>query len=187
MKKGLFVGSFNPITLAHERIANDLMETLDYLYYLPVNSKKVDLVAIPDRINMINLIINKNQSVLNILKYSKDGLFNINILNKLNLDITHIIMGSDLFFKFNTFKNYQEILDKYYLIVIKRELNRDINEYLDKYYLKYKDKIIFIDKEYDGSSTKALENLKKKENKYLNKKVLDYIIKNNLYNITKSA
>ena len=182
MKNSLFVGSFNPITLAHEEIANNLTreKIVDYLYYLPVNSSKTDLISIDSRIEMINLIKTKNQDVLNIYNYSKDGLFNYNALEHINLNITHIVLGSDLFFKFNTFKNYKDILNKYYLIVI----NRDNNtlEYINNNYNKYLDKIIYIDKTYKASSKIAKELLKtNSKNIYLNKKILDYIKKNNLY------
>ncbi|MBR3660729.1 MAG: nicotinate-nicotinamide nucleotide adenylyltransferase [Bacilli bacterium] len=182
IKKGLFVGSFNPITLAHESIASELLKEkiLDYIYFLPVNSKKQDLISIDKRIDMINIITKENQSVLNIYNYSKEGLFNIEILQKIKLGITHIIMGSDLFLKFNKFKNYQEILTNYYLIIINR--GTDINEYIKKNYQDYQDKIIIIDKTYIGSSKLAKDNLKESYNKYLNDKVLDYIKRNNLYN-----
>ena len=180
MKKGLFVGSFNPVTLAHEKIADDLMQILDYLYYLPVNSKKLDLVRIDDRINMISKVLKENQSVLNIYDYSKSGLFDIDILSKINLGITHIVMGSDLFLKFNTFKDYRDILNKYYLIIINR--GEEINEYIEDNYQDYKNKIIVINKIYKGSSRLAKEELKINQNNYLNTKVLDYIKKNNLYN-----
>ena len=182
MKKGLFVGSFNPITLAHESIANELLKEniLDYLYFLPVNSNKTDLISIENRIEIIKRITKENQSVLNIYDYSKNGLFNIDILLKIELDITHIIMGSDLFLRFSKFKNYQDILTKYYLIVINRGL--DIHEYIEENYREYKDKIIIVDKLYAGSSKLAKDDLKENHNRYLNTKVLDYIKMNNLYN-----
>ena len=182
MKKSLFVGSFNPITIAHEKISKELIENkiVDYLYFLPVNSNKTDLINIDNRIEMINLIKSEKEEVLNIYNYSKDGFFNYDVLEKINLNITHIILGSDLFLKFKTFNNYLDILNKYYLIVINREF--DTNKYIEKEYKDYKDKIIVINKQYDGSSKKAKELLKNKDNNiYLNNKVLDYINKNNLY------
>jgi len=177
----LFVGSFNPITTSHELIAKDLLNNkiIDYLYFIPVNSNKNDLVSIEDRIKMIKLIINKKEEVLNIYDFTKDGLFNYDVLNKINnkYNITHIVMGGDLFYKFKTFKNNNIILNNYKLIIIKRD--NEIEEYLNKY---YKDNnIILITKTYDGSSKLAKENINK-DNNYLNKKVLDYIKENKLYN-----
>ena len=128
---------------------------------------------------MINLIKNKKQEVLNIYNYSKNGLFNFDVLKKINLNITHIIVGSDLFFKFNQFNNYKDILDNYYIIVINRDKN--ILEYINNNYKEYLNKIIFVNKTYNGSSKKAKELLKSNNNIYLNDKVLDYIKNNNLY------
>ena len=183
MKKGLFVGSFNPITLAHENIAIDLLNNniLDFIYFLPVNSSKVDLISIDERINMINLIKNNKEDVLNIYNYSTDGLFNFDILNKINEkeNITHIIMGSDLFLNFNKFKKYKEILNNYKLIIIER--NNNIEKYIDNNYNEYKDNFIIINKEYKGSSFIAKKELLENKNNYLNNKILKFIKDNKLY------
>ena len=85
-------------------------------------------------------------------------------------------MGSDLFLKFNIFLNYQDILNKYYLIVIKRN-NFDLNNYVLTNYNNYLNKIIIINKEYLWSST-----ISRKELVNLDKEVLAYIKENNLYN-----
>lgn len=181
MNKCLFVGSFNPITIAHELIAKDLLKNkiVDYLYFLPVNSKKNDLKDIDIRIEMIKLIKNKKEDVLNIYNYSNTGLFNYDVLKKINLNITHIVLGSDLFLNFKNFKNYKEILKEYYIIVINRD--SDIRDYIKDNYKEYLDKIIIINKRYIGSSKKAKELLGSKNNIYLNSKVLDYINNNKLY------
>ena len=88
-------------------------------------------------------------------------------------------MGSDLFLKFYTFTNYEDILKKYSLIIINRGNN--LEKELEKYE-NYRDKIIIINKTYPGSSTESRNSLKETKNIYLDNKVLDYIKKNNLYN-----
>lgn len=185
MKNCLFVGSFNPITKDHLKIAKDLLNTnlIDYLYFLPVNSKKDNLVSIENRLKMINLVIDNKMESINIYNYNQDGLFNFLILEKINIDkkITHLVMGSDLFFKFSTFYRYEDILKKYNLIIIKRD-NLEIENLIQEKYFKFKNKIQIVKQIYPGSSTKARENLNKEENNYLDLKVLDYIRKNNLYN-----
>lgn len=179
MKICLYVGSFDPITNSHLNIVLDLLKEkeIDFAYFLPVNSKK-QTTSITNRINMLNLALKNNPKtkVLNILNYIDDGLFNYKILEKLDLNITHILMGSDLFLKFNSFLNYQDILNKYYLIVIKRN-NFDLNNYVLNNYNNYLNKIIIINKEYIGSST-----ISRKELVNLDKEVLAYIKENNLYN-----
>ncbi len=183
MKNSLFVGSFNPITVAHENISRDLIykKIVDQVYFLPVNSQKKDLASINDRINMINLLKVKNKAVLNIYDFEKNGLFNYDVLKKIasKYNITYIIMGSDLFLNFHTFNNYKKILDKYFIIIINRM--EDISNYIETNYSDYTDKIIIIRKRYDGASSLAKENLNY-NNKYLEKEVLDYIKNNNLYN-----
>lgn len=175
MKNSLFVGSFNPITNAHYNIANYLLneKIVDYVYFLPVNSSKKN-VSLQDRINMINLVINKNMKVLNILDYNTCGYFNYDTLIKID-NIKYIIMGADLFLKFNIFDSYLDILKKYYLIIIKRD-KFDLLNYVKNNYQEYLDRIIVIDKEYPGSST-----ISRKTFLNLDKKVLDYIKLNNLY------
>lgn len=180
MKKCLFVGSFNPITNSHLEITLDLLKEkiIDYIYFLPVNSKKDNLETINNRIDMINLVLDNNMEVLNIYNYKEDGLFNYFVLEKIKDDknITHILMGSDLFLKFHTFYKYENILKNYNLIIIKRD-DIKIEKLIQEKYHNYKNKIIIINNIYPGSSTKAREELK-----YLDLKVLDYINKNNLYN-----
>lgn len=183
MKIGLYVGSFNPITLAHENIAKDLLDNniLDFLYFIPVNSDKTNLLQIEKRIDLISLIKNNKEEILNIYKYSENGLFNYSILNKIQSDknITHLIMGSDLFLKFNTFENYKKILNEYKIIIVNR--NNKIQKYARDNYNNYIDKIIIIDKKYPGSSILARKNLLLNKNNYLNDKVFDYIRENILY------
>ena len=89
-------------------------------------------------------------------------------------------MGSDLFLNLKNFLDYEYILKTFTLIIVKR-LDFDIETYIEKEFKEYKDKLIIINKEYNGSSSLAKLALKEKENKYLNKEVLEYIKENNLY------
>ena len=185
MKNALFVGSFNPVTKSHIKIASDLLKNkvLDYIYFIPVNSKKINLVKIDHRITMLDLVIKNNMEVLDIYNYSENGMFNYRVLDYLNekFKITHLILGSDLLLKFKTFTEYEHILKNYYLIIIKRD-DFKISMYLEMKFKNYLDRFIIIDKDYFASSTKARNSLNEKNNKYLEKKVLDYIKKFNLYN-----
>lgn len=178
MKKCLYVGSFNPPTNAHIGIANYLLKQkiIDYLYFLPVNSSKTNLISLDKRINMLNLVKNKQEDVLNILNYQEKGFFNYDVLTKINLNITYLVMGSDLLLHFNTFLNYLDILNNYILIIIKRD-NFDINSYLQNDYSNYLDRFIIIEKQFKGSSTDSRKSLNN-----IPKEVLVYIKNNNLYN-----
>ena len=187
MKNCLYVGSFNPPTTIHLKITKDLLDlkVIDYLYFLPVNSKvkAKELVSIESRINMLNLIKIKNQEVLNIYTFNNLGFFNYLILENIKkaYQINYLLMGSDLFLKLDTFLEYENILKNYYLIVIQRDKN-NLEAIISLKYSFYKNKIIIIKKEYSGSSTKSREGLASGKSLYLDDKVLDYIKKNNLYN-----
>lgn len=185
MKNCLFVGSFNPITKTHLEIAKDLLNDniIDYIYFLPVNSKKTNLVSINNRINMINLTIQSKMQVLNIYNFQQEGLFNYLILEKIKKlhNITHLVMGSDLFLNLETFYKYEEILKNYNLIIIKRD-NIDIVNLISNKYKLYSSKIKIINKDYLGSSTLARTELKFNKNDNLDLKVFNYIKENNLYN-----
>ncbi len=180
MKICLYVGSFNPVTKAHLKIASDLLENkiIDFLYFLPVNSQKSNLIPIKLRIDMLNLVTNSKEKTLNVYNYSQTGFFNYDVLTKINKQITHLVLGSDLFLKFNNFSNYQEILKNYNLIIIKRD-NINLENIINKYYLSFKDKMTIIKKNYQGSSTLARNTLNED---YLSKEVLAYIKENSLYN-----
>ena len=56
--KSLYVGSFNPVTKAHINICKYLLSYTDYIYLIPVNSNKTNLVSIDKRIDMLNLVKN---------------------------------------------------------------------------------------------------------------------------------
>ncbi len=185
MKKCLFVGSFNPVTIAHIEISKYLLKEniIDYLYFLPVNSKKTNLVNIEKRIEMLNLVNPKDTKILNIYEFQKEGTFNTTILKKITkkYKINYLVMGQDLLLKLENFVNYKTILKNYYLIIIKR-LNEKIEPIIKEKFLKYQDKFIIINKRYHESSTLARSKISFKNNKYISKEILDYIKENNLYN-----
>ena len=179
--KSLYVGSFNPVTKAHINICKYLLEKyINYIYLIPVNSNKTNLVSIDKRIEMLNLVKKSRMGVLNIYDYSKDGLFNYYVLEKIRKikKIDSIIIGADLLLRLKTFVEYQEILKNYTIIVIPRN-DIDVFKVIDSYYQEYKSSFIVIDKSFLGSSTLARSTL---DTSYLELKVLDYIKENNLYN-----
>lgn len=96
-------------------------------------------------------------------KYQKDNIF--------------FVMGSDNFKKMPTWKNYEDLIKNYNIIVIERERKKIRNE-------NPKNIIEFIpEKLASADSTKIRKMIKNNENtqKYLNPKVYEYIKQNNLY------
>lgn len=96
-------------------------------------------------------------------KYQKDNIF--------------FVMGSDNFRKMPTWKNYEDLIKNYNIIVIERERKKIRNE-------NPKNIIEFIpEKLASADSTIIRKMIKNNENvkEYLNPKVYEYIKKNNLY------
>ena len=98
------------------------------------------------------------------------------IANKYKDAEIYFIMGSDNFKKMPSWKNYEEIIKKYKFIVIERP-NYEETANLENV-ITYK-----IEQPEDMSSTKIRNMLKqgKDTSLYLNKNVIGYIQKHNLY------
>ena len=169
-KIGFFGGCFNPPTIVHIEIANNLIKNkkLDKVIFIPVNDYyiKDDLTLATHRLKMLELAIKdyKNIEVDNIEIKENKKLYAADAIkiienSKYNKDEKFFIMGSDNFNKMPTWKNYDEIKDKYKYIVIER--NSEII-----------------------SATEIRKMFKEKNNKvkeYLTKEVYEYIIKNKIY------
>lgn len=180
---GIFIGSFNPVTLAHIEICELLKNDFEKIVLVPVNSRDKHLVNIRDRINMLTTLTRK----YNYLEIS-DIMKNYSYLNYRIIDLLKkeygaigIIIGSDLLDKLDTFDNYDYLLKNYKFYVITRD--SDVNEIINKKYLKYKNSFVIVDYKNDISSTMAREYIKNNldTKDILNKDVLDYIKKNHLY------
>lgn len=186
MKKGFFIGSFNPPTKFHIEISKYLIKNkyLDKVVYVPINKNKKDLISGYHRLNMLNLAINNTKNIEIYNKFITDNNFNYYMLNILNNNI-YFIIGSDILNIINTFIDYEKILNKHYFIVINRKPYNDL-EIIKNKYLKYQDKFILINKKFDISSTMIRNNIKSltEIESLTDKKVIDYIRKNHLYQNT---
>lgn len=192
----VYGGSLSPITLAHEQIIRSLAETYKVII-IPVGDKykKDELLPSKDRLNMIKCLdFNKNVSISTIEIDSKDILNTyetLNILKKENPnEELKFIIGTDNLIDFPNWDNAREILDEFGLIVIKRD-SLDFNSIINnnQLLLNYVHNIVDIDLNIEtGISSTKLRTLLKKENynmeelsKYINDKVLSYILKNKLF------
>ena len=180
MKLGIYMGSFNPPHLGHERVINYLLENniIDKVLVIPTLNywHKNDLVDIKHRINMLKYLENENIIIDN--KHNK-YIYTLELLHELEKkypkESLYPIIGADNLISFDKWKNYQELLD-YPFIVMNRD-NLDVDKYLKKYPNNH---FIIINNFVNLmiSSSKLRENLDKD---YLNPKVLKYIQKNHLY------
>lgn len=190
MKIGIFGGCFNPPHRMHQNIPLELIESgyLDKVIYVPTGDdyKKIDLISLKDRYNMLKLMIDNNPNLLvepnQNLKYTYQVLDYFKGIYK--EDEIYFICGTDNLKEFDTWKNYQYILVNYKLLVIKRN-NDNLDELLEKY-KEYKDRIIItsIIPEILSSTyirEKIREGNEEEILKYIDKNVYQYIKKKTLY------
>ena len=180
---GIFIGSFNPPTLAHSDIIKIMKKFFDKLVIVPVNSREKHLVDMNRRVEMLELLFH-NDSLIIIDDLMKDySYFNyrvIDLLKKKYGEIT-LIIGSDLLKNLDKFDNYEYLLSNYQFDVITREDDAK-KIVLEKYY-NYFDKFKFIEYHKDISSTKARNLIKEKKDlsNVLDEKVSLYIKEHHLY------
>ena len=174
------MGSFNPPHKGHIKVVNYLLneKLVDKVLIIPTLGywDKVDLANLTDRINMLKFY--ENDNILIDSKHNK-YIYTYELVKVLKEEYPtyelYLIIGADNIIDFCKWKNYKELL-KNKIIVMNRG-NIDINSYIEKL---GKDSFIVInDFPYiDISSTEIRNNL---NSDYLDRKVLNYIKKNNLY------
>ena len=194
MRIGVFIGSFNPIHIIHEKIVKDLAnDELDKVIVIPANEKyhlKNGLEKFEHRLNMLNLVFNSNSIIVSDLEKEEYHFTyqNIEILKKIYpLDELYLIIGADNLIELNTWKNYKYLLDTCGFVVFGRN-DIKIEEYINNTFTNYSNKFIIKEEIENISSTLIRNKLKRKENVelYLNKKIIDYIYQNKLYGVSEN-
>lgn len=181
---GLFIGSFNPPTIAHLKICLKLKKIYQKIVFVPVNSKDKNLIDIKKRIDMLS-IYTHHYSFLEIDDIMNNySYLNYRILNILR-DKYHnvqIIMGSDLLEKLDSFDNYQELLDNYSFTIITRE-GFNPRKIIKERYSDYQNKFNIINFNNNISSSIVRELLKENQDTsmVLDPKIFKYIKENDLY------
>ena len=150
MRIGIFGGSFNPPHKMHFMIASELLEKnyVDKIIYVPTGSKyKYKNNLLPDlcRYEMLK-IMTSNDERLSVSDYElkDDVVYTCDTLayfNKIypNDDIV-FICGADNLSYIDKWKNGYEILEKYKILVIRRD-GEDTSELLERF-KEYKNNII---------------------------------------------
>lgn len=190
MKVGIFGGSFNPPHKMHKNIALNLIENnyLDKVIYVPTGDKynKDSLIDSIHRYNMIKLMIEEYKNLglsdyelKNTLTYTYQTLYYFK--ENFPFDEIYFICGSDNLKEITTWKNYEYILSNFKILVIKRN-NDDLDDILNNI---NSENIVVANIELDNiSSTYIRKNINNKQKilRKIDKKVFEYINKNNLYN-----
>ena len=132
LRIGLFFGSFNPVHIGHLAIANYLVEfgNIDQLWFVvsPHNphKKKENLLHDYDRLEMMQIAI-RNEHRFRVCdvefrlpkpSYTIDTLTHLS--EKYPDHSFSIIMGSDNIVNFHRWKNYDQILKNYGILVYPR-------------------------------------------------------------------
>ena len=186
MKLGIFIGSFNPVHKGHIEIANHIINNnyVDKILLIATGNywNKNDLVSINNRIDMLKFYESDKiiiEEELNNIEYTCDLV--IELQKKYKNDELFLIMGADNIVSFDKWKKYKDLLKLNFIIYKKN--NIDIKYYLNKF--NKTDKYIIIKSSIKNniSSTLIREKINKNESleKYLDKKIIEYIEENNLY------
>ena len=194
MKIGIFGGSFNPIHSGHAIIAHHIISSgaVDRLWLMisPVNPLKVGLeqqVADTDRLRMVEMVTRPLENVeTSAFEFTMPKpSYTIDTLNALQAkfpdDEFYLVTGADNWVIFERWRNSEEILAKYHLLVYPR-LGYDvvIPEEL-------RDRVTLVDAPIiELSSTAVRERLAQglSARYYVPDEVLSYIERKGLYRIS---
>lgn len=188
MKLGIYVGSFNPVHKGHKHVIDYLLEKqyVDKVMIIATGNYwgKINMISIQSRIEMLSLY--KNEKI--IINEELNSLpFTYQILEKLQEqfpnDSLYLIIGADNLPKFHLWKQVENILKHYVLVLQRNEI--DIKSYIQNF--KQKEQFIIVNgfQYLDISSTqirRLIDSGEEKElYKYVDKEIICYIMKNNLY------
>lgn len=187
---GVFSGSFNPIHLGHQKLAEYLIEyqIVDNVWFVvsPCNPLKKQNELLDEYIRLDMLMLSIQHQPL--FKASDVEFcmpipsFSIDTLHVLSTQYTNyqffLIIGSDNALVFDQWKDYQQILNEYSVLVYPRR-GYDFAEVVDK----YPQMQLLSTPFYDISSTQIRDFIaqKKDVSEWLHPSVYQFIIENNLY------
>jgi len=175
MKKiGIFLGNFNPPTVAHFIVANQALNFVDYVWFVPFINDKLAHIE-----QMLSLSIQETKQKRFILHQARISDYSdiFEMLEK-NINIPSceffIIAGMDTFLQMPKWKNAIELDKKYKFIVAKRGEKEETNK---------KEDDILIEGYTTISSEIVRDNIKKNINiKFLvPDSVRKYLKKNKIY------
>lgn len=180
----VYGGSFNPPTIAHEAIIHKLYEVFkpENIVIVPTGnhfSWKTDLIDFRHRFKMMHLLTsNLDYVVLSDIENTPDFLgsyHTLNLLGRAYKDL-YFVVGADHVNTLDQWKDYKALIKTYKFIILTRHAYVLDVELLEKLNVKYE--VLHFDS--DISSSKIRKDLSSNLNS-LDPKVLDYIVKNNLY------
>lgn len=189
MRRGIYVGSFDPVHKGHIALVNYLIlnNYVDMVEIIPTGNywDKLDLIDVKYRIEMLRYYQDKNIQIndkLNSLKYTY--MIMRELSNKYKSDKLYLIIGADNILSFDKWMNVSELFN-YEIIVVPRD-NIDIDKYIYKFDKREKFIIVNGFNEMDISSKMIRKFISNRErdklDKYLDRDIINYIFKYDLYN-----
>lgn len=184
----VFGGTFNPVTIAHEKIVLKIKEEFNpkKVIILPTGDSytwKKDFVSFSHRFEMLKLSFKDELFVVSDLENNEDfkGTYQslLELKRKYNEEI-YFLLGADNLLYINKWINYEKIIKEFKLIVVKRD-NISISKYIRNNFPNEKDNFKIISFNMPLSSSIFRSNPKEKS--LVNKEVYDYIVRNNLYGV----
>lgn len=192
MKIGIFGGCFNPPHNMHKKVAQDLINQgyVDKVVFVPTgnNYNKKELIDIAYRIDMLNLVIDKDTMDVSDISKDMEYQYTFEVLDYFKAKYPgaeiYFICGTDNLNEFEMWRNYEYILRNYKLLVVGRN-HDDIQQILAKY-TEYKESICITEvKQNQISSTHIRTWIKEgkidKSLCYMDAQVIKYIESKGLY------
>ena len=190
MKIAIFGGSFNPVHIMHKQIAQGVIDQgyVDKVIFVPTGNKYKKDYLIEDkyRLKMLEISIRNNEDLKvsdyelgEELKYTYQTLDYFQSQN--SNDEIYFILGMDNLIQLKTWKRFDYLVSAYKFLVVYRDkvdVDNIKNEYKD--YLK---NIIFTNVKPQNISSRQIREIIKTDHysDYVEKEVMDYIVKNKLY------
>lgn len=187
----VFGGSFNPVTIAHEKIVSLILKKYPdaNVIILPVGNSynKPKLVSYNDRLEMLKLVFKDHPQVtISLIEKNKTFDGTIQSLDELSKTYNNLyfVMGTDNLKGLKSWVEYERLIKTYPFIFIERD--KDLISELIKEHPLINPNYLEISFDENVSSTIIRTNVDKYQS-YLKPDVYNYIKKNNLYEVGKNV
>lgn len=192
----IFGGTFNPIHKGHINLCLECNEyfNFDKILLIPTNippHKEVkDLATNKQRLDMCKLAVKDRPLFeVNDIEMRLSGIsYTINTIKQLQIEYPesqiYLIIGSDMLFMFDKWKDYKELLDRVILVVGARQENeyKQMLDYVKNSLSNHKNVKVIKIKTVEISSTQIRKEIKEnKRPNLLDISIYEYIVKNSIY------
>ena len=186
MKKILFGGSFDPIHLGHTNMANCASQQFDAdVIFLPTAAAvwKKESTPVEHKIKMVELAIKDYPRFkIDLYEVNKGEEQNYSIdtvkyfVSKYPDDQFYYLIGSDQVNAFHRWKDAKELSELVQIIYFSRPDYQLDQKNIEEYHMQL---VVGIEKQISSTDIRSLKTLE------LDKRVIDYIVSNNLYFVSK--